>query len=194
MQRVECTKYQVSRVAAARYILAKVRAHPKKLQLGGVLPHHNPGQAMGLALVSYDRFVLAELFVQDKSPCRFDTRMTLKEDYDLTCAHLEKYGVVVCCNHLMLFAKHDTNAGGACSTRDAQGQREQEKVDILMEKYPGAFIHNARAWPGYNALEVAKKQSQTVPRKKQERRRRGRYKSQIGRLGGRRMNRARVRL
>jgi hypothetical protein len=139
-----CLRYQVSPVAAARFILAKLRGHPKKPQLGGVLPHHNPGQAMGLPPVSYENFILGDFFVVDKSPCRFDTRMTLKEDYDLTCAHLAKHGLVLRCNHLMVFAKHETNAGGACSTRDAQGEREQENIRILMEKYPGAFIHNAK--------------------------------------------------
>jgi hypothetical protein len=28
-------------------------------------------------------------------------------------------------------AKHETNAGGACSIRDAQGVREQENIAIL---------------------------------------------------------------
>lgn len=40
---------------------------------------------------------------------------------------------------MLLFAKHETNAGGACSIRDAQGQREQENIAILRSKYPGAF-------------------------------------------------------
>merc|ERR1712048_1021764 len=137
-----CERYQVSPVAAARFILAKMRAHPEKPQLGGVLPHQNMGQALMLPPVSHYHFILGDFFVVDKSPCRFDTRMTLKEDYDLTAAHLKTHGAVLRCNHLMVWAKPETNAGGACSTRDSQGERERENIKILQEKYPGAFKLN----------------------------------------------------
>lgn len=101
---------------------------------------------------------MGDFFVVDKSPCRFDDRMTLKEDYDLTCAHLKTHGSVVRCNHMLIFAKHETNAGGAVSVRDAQGERERENIQILKEKYPCAFIDNAKRpnqvrleWRGYMA-------------------------------------------
>merc|ERR1712039_638304 len=66
------------------------------------LPHQNMGQALMLPPVSHYHFILGDFFVVDKSPCRFDTRMTLKEDYDLTCAHLKGHGSVLRCNHLMV--------------------------------------------------------------------------------------------
>merc|ERR1712048_547057 len=127
-----------------------------KPQLGGVLPHHNPGLSLGLPEESSNVFILGDFFVVDKSPCRFDTRMTLKEDYDLTAAHMKEHGSVLRCNHLMVFAKHETNAGGACSIRDDQGERERENIAILQEKYPGAFRLNPHRpnqvvlnWRGY---------------------------------------------
>merc|ERR1719330_276645 len=113
-------------------------------RLGGVLPHHNPGQALKCDPCGMKSFILGDFFVTDRSPCRFDTRMTLKEDYDLTCAHLKAHGSVLRYNHLMVFAKHETNAGGACSVRDAQGERERENIQILQEKYPGAFKLNPK--------------------------------------------------
>merc|ERR1711948_116782 len=54
------------------------------------------------------------------------------------------HGLVLRCNHLMVYAKHETNAGGACSIRDDGGERERENIRILKEKYPGAFINNAK--------------------------------------------------
>merc|ERR1712187_808593 len=94
--------------------------------------------------VNESAFILGDFFVVDKSPCRFDTRMSLKEDYDLTCAHLREHGCVLRYNHLMVFAKHETNSGGACSIRDTQGQRERDNIAILHEKYPGAFRDNPK--------------------------------------------------
>lgn len=158
-----CVRYQVSPVAAARFILAKMRGNPKKPQLGGVLPHHNPGQAMIILPYSYQHFILGDFFVVDKSPCRFDTRMTLKEDYDLSCAHLKTHGSVVRCNHLMVFAKHETNAGGACASRDAAGERELENIRILKEKYPGVFSDNPKR-PGQVVMRgkvIARKATST---------------------------------
>merc|ERR1712048_758165 len=71
-------RYLVSPVAAARFILAKMRAaSDPKPQLGGVLPHHNPGQSIRCTPTSPNVFILGDFFVVDKSECRFDPRMTL---------------------------------------------------------------------------------------------------------------------
>mmetsp|Transcript_11236 Transcript_11236/g.21198 ORF Transcript_11236/g.21198 Transcript_11236/m.21198 type:complete len:883 (-) Transcript_11236:120-2768(-) len=140
-----CLRYKVSPVAAARFLLAMMRGSGKQSpQLGGVLPHHNPGQAMNADPCTYKGFILGDFFVVDKSPCRFDVRMTLKEDYDLTAAHMKAHGCVFRYNHLCVYAKHETNAGGACSIRDSQGERERENIKILMDKYPGAFRENPK--------------------------------------------------
>lgn len=166
-------RYQVSPIAAAQFLLAKMRgsASASRPRLGGVLPHHNPGQSLRCEPVGTNAFILGDFFVVDRSPCRFDTRMTLKEDYDLTCAHLKTHGSVLRYNHLMVFAKHETNAGGACSVRDAQGERERENIRILQEKYPGAFKLNPKRpnqvvlmWSGHGKWlkENAKEQSQAA--------------------------------
>lgn len=151
------SRYQVSPVATARFLLAKIRGAascaPDSAQanwvpttmspkLGGILPHSNTGIALEAWPYGYDSFILGDFFVSEKSPCRFDTRMTLKEDYDLTCAHLHTHGSVVRFNHIMIHAKHETNAGGACTVRDSQGERERENIRILREKWPGAFADN----------------------------------------------------
>merc|ERR1719240_1121509 len=50
------------------------------------------------------------------------------------------------CNRLLITAKHETNAGGACDARDAAGEKERYNIRILMEKWPGAIKnHPTRA-------------------------------------------------
>merc|ERR1712066_907681 len=80
-----------------------------------------------------------DFFVAEVSDCRFDNRLTLKEDYDFTLSHLETYGEVFQCRRLFVSAKHETNAGGACDIRDAAGKKEQENIKYLKEKWPGAI-------------------------------------------------------
>lgn len=141
-----CKRYHVSPVAAARFLLAKMRGVPQGSQrpmLGGVFPLGNTGMAFAREAVSPDLFVLGDFFVHDVgSPCRFDPRMTLKEDYDFTCTHLARHGAVLRHNRIMLQVIHETNAGGACSERDAKGHKERENVKILQKKWPGVFHIN----------------------------------------------------
>lgn len=148
-------RLRVSPGAAARFLLAKLRAAaateaeakgdpsagPK---LAGVFPLGNTGQAFTREAVSWEHFILGDFFVADSSPTRFDPRMTLKEDYDFTCAHLKRHGAVLRCNRMFAAAVHETNAGGAVSERDSAGEKERENIKILRQKWPGVFHHGAR--------------------------------------------------
>mmetsp|Transcript_60234 Transcript_60234/g.176063 ORF Transcript_60234/g.176063 Transcript_60234/m.176063 type:complete len:902 (+) Transcript_60234:41-2746(+) len=135
-------RYQISPVAAARFILAKMRGVPEgepRPQLGGVYPLGNLGHSFHSEEFSKKNFILGDFFVVDNSKCRFDTTMSLKEDYDFTCSHLKAHGAVLRCNRMVIQAKHETNAGGACTVRDAAGERERENIRILQRKWPGAI-------------------------------------------------------
>lgn len=137
-------KYHISPVGAAQFLLAKMRSGDGSPKLGGVHPNANAAQAISQAEVTSHHFILGDFFVADKSPCRFDGAMTLKEDYDFTCSHMDRHGSVLRCNRLFLHVKHSTNAGGAVSTRDGAGVEERKNIAILMQKWPGAFSHNGR--------------------------------------------------
>jgi len=135
-------RYQVSPVAAAQFLLAKMRGVPEgelRPQLGGVYPLGNLGQSFKTEEFSKKHFILGDFFVVDNSKCRFDTTMSLKEDYDFTCSHLKAHGIVMRCNRMVIQAKHETNAGGACTVRDSAGERERENIRILQRKWPGAI-------------------------------------------------------
>jgi hypothetical protein len=133
----------VSPVAAAQFLLAKLRAAngPK---LAGVFPLGNTGMAFGREAECPDGFILGDFFVTEGSSCRFDPQMTLKEDYDYTCSHLAKHGKVLRCNRMFIAAVHETNAGGAVSERDEAGKKERANIEILQKKWPGVFHINGR--------------------------------------------------
>lgn len=136
-------KHIVSPLAAAQFILAKMRADAKKPQLGGVFPTSNAAMTLGQEEYGRQHFILGDFFVAEpKSPCRFDNTMTLKEDYDYTCSHIKTHGSVLRCNRMFLQVKHSTNAGGAVATRDAAGSKEKANINILQTKWPGVFRIN----------------------------------------------------
>lgn len=140
-------KFNVSPVAAARFLTAKMRARGHdKCKLGGVYPLSNGGRAMRARAICLYNFVLGDFFVAEVSECRFDERLSLKEDYDFTASHLERYGEALRCNRLIITAKHETNAGGACDVRDAEGKKERYNIGVLKDKWPGAiYDHPTRA-------------------------------------------------
>merc|ERR1712050_331543 len=80
----------------------------------------------------------------DKSKVRFDETMTLKEDYDFTCAHIKAHGSVLRCQRMTLNVKHYSNAGGAVDERDKKGQKERMNIAILNQKWPGCFRPNPK--------------------------------------------------
>jgi len=137
-----CEKLEVSPAAAARFLTAVMRARgPGKCKLAGVYPLGNGGRAMRAKPFLHQNFILGDFFVAEVSRCRFDERMSLKEDYDFTCSHLDAHGEALRCNRLIITAKHETNAGGACAIRDAAGERERFNIGILREKW-GDSIKN----------------------------------------------------
>jgi len=159
-------RFCLSPVMAAKFILAKMRGAAdgeKKPRLGGGYIIGDCSRTWASDEFSHRHFVLGDFLVADSTPLRFDEKLTLKEDYDFVCAHIEKYGSVVRCNRLTFTAKHYSNSGGAVDTRDDAGIKEQENMAILFEKWPNAiFPHNTRKnevmlrWPndGSKATEV----------------------------------------
>merc|ERR1712217_443506 len=138
------TKFLVTPLAAAQWMLAKMRSSPLKPKLAGVLPTGNAAMTMGSNEYGTQNFVLGDFFGADMSPCRFDESMTLKEDYDCTCSHIQKHGSVLRCNRMVLTVRHYANEGGAVDNRDAAGKRERANIAILQKKWPGVFKMNVK--------------------------------------------------
>jgi len=134
----------ISPLAAAQFIMAKMRSSPKKPQLGGVFPTVNATLALGVEEIQTEHFILGDFLVVDSSKCRFDTTMSLKEDYDYTCSHIAKHGSVLRCNRMFAHAMHASNVGGAVATRDESGSKERYNIAILQKKWPGVFSLNSK--------------------------------------------------
>lgn len=139
-----CRRLAVSPVAAARFLVAKMRANNPKPRLGGLLPTDNIARSLGKHHTSLQSFILGDFFVAESSSAvRFDTSFSLKEDYDFTCQHILKHGAALRSNRMCLTAKHRVNAGGACSVRDSA--EEQKNIATLRRKWPSVFrLHPTR--------------------------------------------------
>jgi len=138
-------RYIVTPVAAARFILAKMRAaEGKQPQLGGVYPLQSCSRTFCSDPFSRKNFVIGDFLVVDKSKVRFDEKMKLKEDYDFTCSHIQAHGSVMRCQRMTLCVKHYANAGGAVATRDTKGVEERRNIEILKTKWPGRFRDNPK--------------------------------------------------
>jgi len=167
-------KHCISPLAAAQFMLAKMRADPAKPRLAGVFPTENAAMTLGTEEFGRQHFILGDFFVAELSPCRFDCSMTLKEDYDYTCSHIKTHGCVLRCNRMFLSVKHATNAGGAVAARDTAGAKEKMNIEILQRKWPGVFRMNNRRkgvadtevtmnWKGYgNVTEQSAPKSTKV--------------------------------
>lgn len=142
------TRYIISPVAAARFILAKMRGAPDKSkpQLGGAYVLGTCSRTWAGDAFGRKHFILGDFFVADLgSDIRFDERLTLKEDYDFVAQHIHAHGSVMRCNRLTFTAKHYSNSGGAVDNRDPAGLKEQQNMAILFEKWPNAiFPHKTR--------------------------------------------------
>eukprot|EP00931_Biecheleriopsis_adriatica_P119373 TRINITY_DN94601_c0_g1_i1.p1 TRINITY_DN94601_c0_g1~~TRINITY_DN94601_c0_g1_i1.p1 ORF type:complete len:608 (-),score=165.05 TRINITY_DN94601_c0_g1_i1:51-1874(-) len=139
-------RYIVSPVAAARFMLAKMRsADSPKPKLGGVYMLGSCARTFAGDAFSRYHFILGDFFVVDKgSSVLFDEEMRLKEDYDFTCAHIKAHGSVMRCNRMTLNVKHYSNGGGAVTNRDNKGVEEKRNIGILNRKWPGCFRANPK--------------------------------------------------
>lgn len=136
----------ISPVAAARFIVAKMRAcEGPKPKLGGVYMLGSCARTFMGEAFPRQHFILGDFFVvEPDSTVKFDEEMHLKEDYDFACSHIAKHGSVVRCNRMTLSVKHYSNSGGACTNRDKKGLEEQRNVAILHRKWPGCFRANPK--------------------------------------------------
>jgi len=81
------------------------------------------------------------LFVKPSAP-RFDTNLSLKEDYDFTLSHIKQYKTVVRYHKYLWEFAHYSNAGGAVDYRS--DTTEQANIDYLLRKWGDAIKLNPK--------------------------------------------------
>lgn len=113
-----------------------------KAMLGGVAPTANAFFTNFQIPVRTRHFIVGDFIVIKPTDLRFDTNMRLKEDYDYTLQHLDKYGAVARCDLVLAEFKHRTNAGGAVEYRT--DDLEQETIEYLKQKWGDVVRDNPR--------------------------------------------------
>jgi len=83
-------------------------------------------------IVSVNTFCIGDMLFVKPSEIRFDTQLTLKEDYDFTLQHKQKADVIRYQKYLFTF-EHYTNKGGAVDIRN--DKEEQKNIMILKSKW-----------------------------------------------------------
>lgn len=102
-------------------------------RLAGVAPTSNAFYASHK--IKRRHFIVGDLVMVEPCDLFFDASLPLKEDYDYTCQHLEKYGAVARIDWILAHFRHRDNAGGAVAVRTPE--LEQEAIATLMQKWPG---------------------------------------------------------
>ena len=101
-------------------------------RLAGVAPTANVG--FGSDTISTRAFVIGSLCATNTDEVLFDERLPLKEDYDFTCAHIERFGAVARINRIITDYAHYTNRGGAVSYRNTDN--EHATAQMLLRRWP----------------------------------------------------------
>jgi hypothetical protein len=109
-------------------------------KLAGVAPTSNA--FFGKREINPRGFCVGDMILVQPTDLRFDSRFRLKEDYDYTAQHLDRYGKVARVDWILASFTHRTNPGGAVAVRTPEV--EQEAIAILKEKWPAAIRDNAK--------------------------------------------------
>lgn len=83
--------------------------------------------------VSKNTFCIGDMLFVKPTELRFDTQLTLKEDYDYTLQHLKKYGSCFRYQKYLFEFEHYKNKGGAVDYRNEV--EEQKNIFILKSKW-----------------------------------------------------------
>jgi len=102
----------------------------KGVDLMGVPPTDNYFFANKLVLEN--KFCIGDMLFIKPNELRFDTQLSLKEDYDYTLQHIQKGKVLRYQKYLFTF-KHYSNKGGAVDIRN--DKEEQKNIMILKSKW-----------------------------------------------------------
>lgn len=111
--------------------LIKVFMKVEGVYLMGIPPTSNDFFAK--SLISKNTFCIGDMLFIKPNDLRFDTSLTLKEDYDYTLQHLEKYKNCFRYQKYLFEFEHYKNKGGAVDYRTEK--EEQKNIMILKSKW-----------------------------------------------------------
>ncbi|WP_143435191.1 MULTISPECIES: hypothetical protein [Lactobacillus] len=86
---------------------------------------------------------------------RYDERLPLKEDYDMTLQQLNKYRKVLRVNKFFYRVKQAENVGGCASYRNFEFEKEQ--LNALVNKWGSKIVRMDNADRSHNLKKEKKK-------------------------------------
>jgi hypothetical protein len=111
--------------------------------LAGVAPTSNPFYWNPKRSTHACAFIVGDLNLVKPCDILFDEQFKLKEDYDYTLEHLNRYGVVARCDDMLVTFAHRSNSGGAVAVRTPE--LEQDMIALLRKKWgPNVIKDNAK--------------------------------------------------
>ena len=111
--------------------LIKVFMKVEGVYLMGIPPTSN--HFFAKSLISKNTFCIGDMLFIKPNDLRFDTSLTLKEDYDYTLQHLQKYKNCFRYQKYLFEFEHYKNKGGAVDYRTEK--EEQKNIMILKSKW-----------------------------------------------------------
>ena len=120
--------------------MANLFSQTTGVYLMGVAPTDNPFFAKDV--IKKNCFCIGDMIFVKPSEPRFDRNLTLKEDYDFTLQHVEKYGVCIRYQKYLFSFEHYKNKGGAVSYRD--DDEELKNIKYLKAKWGGKIKLNPK--------------------------------------------------
>tara|TARA_R100001594_G_scaffold16010_1_gene33229 strand:- start:1046 stop:1771 length:726 start_codon:yes stop_codon:yes gene_type:complete len=110
--------------------------------LGGIAPTANKFYYHAKRPLHTNAFIVGDFIVVRDCGLWFDEAFTLKEDYDYTLQHIQKFGLVVRANYILASFQHRKNAGGVVEYRNQK--TEQENILRLKKKWGKLIKDNPR--------------------------------------------------
>jgi len=115
-----------------------IMAYDMRVKMWGVNCLVDKGAYREHTPFSFVQYIGAPFTAHCKTDLFFDEELPLKEDYDLTLQHLQKYGRVLRFNAYHYDVKQAQQTGGCASYRNAE--REREQFDLLRKKWGDKII------------------------------------------------------
>ena len=107
-------------------------------KLWGINVNHDPQNYREYTPFSLLSYIGGPFMVHIHSDLRYDERLPLKEDYDLTLQHLNKYRKVLRVNKYFYNVKQHAQAGGCADYRTLE--REKAQVKLLQKKWGSKIV------------------------------------------------------
>lgn len=104
----------------------------------GVNPAFSQRLAQGTCPIGSLQYIGAPFSVHLNNPIRYDERLSLKEDFDMTLQHIQKYGGCLRINWLVYKNKMSVQIGGCATYRNLD--REKQQFSLLQEKWGTKII------------------------------------------------------